>query len=86
MVLADVLVGLEDDEVHFGHEQAAQHHGGADLDAHAHGAGAHLKHDSTHLSNGMPDEAATLGPKNKGVRGNNANEKKERNLKKREKE
>lgn len=32
---ADVLVRLEEDDVNFGHEEAAERHRGADVDAHA---------------------------------------------------
>ena len=39
---ADVLLGLEQDDVHLGGEETAQHHRAAQADRDAHGGGLHL--------------------------------------------
>lgn len=38
-----VLVGLEEDDVQLGSEEAAEHHRAAEADRHAHGGGLHLR-------------------------------------------
>lgn len=37
-----VLLGLEEDDVQLGSEEAAEHHRAAEADRHAHGGGLHL--------------------------------------------